>query len=515
MTKAVTRIVIVGGGSAGWLTAAILAAEHHGQAESGMSITLVESPDVKTIGVGEGTWPSMRDTLRLIGIDEHEFLRRCDASFKQGSCFVNWVSGEPADRYYHPFELPSGYLDSDLIPFWQTHCKNQSFADAFSSQSHLCELAKAPKQPATPGYAAVANYGYHLDAGKFAGLLQQHATQRLGVRHVLDHVTAVNSAADGDIESLSTKQHGELEGDLFIDCSGLASILLGQHYQIPFVSQKQYLFNDRAIALQVPYSSPNDDIASATIATAQSAGWTWDIGLPTRRGVGYVYSSAHSSEEQAQRTLRRYIEPSIGKQQAEQATIRTINIDPGHRQQFWHRNCVAIGMAAGFIEPLEASALALVELSAAMIRDQMPPTRSAMDMVAKRFNDRFLYRWGRIIDFLKLHYVLSQRQDSQYWLDCRCQTTVPERLAELLEYWRHQPPSRHDFNQLEEIFPSASYQYVLYGMGFKTQIKPTTQQRTDVNRVGHYYNENAKLVQRYMNGLPSNRELLNLIRQHG
>ena len=148
---------------------------------------------------------------------------------------------------------------------------------------------------------------------------------------------------------------------------------------------------------------------------------------------------------------------------------RKLSFNPGYRETFWHRNCVAIGLSAGFIEPLEASALALVELSAAMLSDQMPATREAMDIVARRFNDSFTYRWERVIDFLKLHYVLTQRTDSAFWRDnCRAES-IPDRLREQLTLWRHQPPSRYDFYRVEEVFPSASYQYVLYGMGFRPE----------------------------------------------
>ena len=254
MSGPLQKIVIVGGGTAGWLTAAVLAAGHDSCLGSGVQVTLIESPDVATIGVGEGTWPSMRDTLAKIGVSEREFISECSASFKQGSKFVGWRSGEETDFYYHPFSLPQGYLHVNPVPFWQSEHAEQPFAAAFSTQHALCEAGKAPKQAATPEYAAVANYGYHLDAGKFAGLLRRHCTEKLGVNHVLDHVIAINSAEGGDIESLTTKSTGLLAADLFIDCSGVAALLLGGHFGVPFVSKKDVLFNDRAIAIQAPYA---------------------------------------------------------------------------------------------------------------------------------------------------------------------------------------------------------------------------------------------------------------------
>jgi hypothetical protein len=175
---------------------------------------------------------------------------------------------------------------------------------------------------------------------------------------------------------------------------------------------------------------------------------------------------------------------------------------------------VAVGMSAGFIEPLEASALALVEFSAAMISDGMPATREAMDIAARRFNDAFGYRWGRIIDFLKLHYVLSKRTHDDYWIDMRRAETIPERLRELLALWRHQPPSRYDFHRVEEIFPSASYQYVLYGMGFRPETGHTTRTSGDPDRAERFFSETAELTRRMLSGLPTNRELIGQIAGH-
>ena len=261
MSKPLKNILVVGGGTAGWLTAAVLAAGHNARFESGVQVTLIESPDVSTIGVGEGTWPSMRDTLSRIGVSERDFIRECSASFKQGSKFVGWRTGDDGEFYYHPFSLPQGYLHANLVPYWQAEHPDTSFAAAFSSQEALCQLGKAPKQAETPEFAAVANYAYHLDAGKFATFLQQHCTQKLGVRHVLDHVAGVNSAENGDIASLSTRENGDIAADLFIDCTGVASLLLGKHYEVPFVSQKKILFNDRAIAMQVPYAADDDPIS--------------------------------------------------------------------------------------------------------------------------------------------------------------------------------------------------------------------------------------------------------------
>ena len=511
MTDPVRKVVVVGGGAAGWLTAGVIAAEH----SPGIEVTLIESPDVKTIGVGEGTWPTMRDTLRGMGLSETDLIRECDASFKQGSKFVAWVTGSDDDYYYHPFALPQGYTEVSLVRSWQQSHADVPFADLVSYQPHLCEQGRAPKQPVTPEFAAVANYAYHLDAGKFGELLRTHCTDKLGVGHVLDHVKGVNSADNGDIASLQTADHGDLAGDLFIDCTGFAALLLGQHYDVPFISRSDVLFNDTALAVQVPYSDAEFPVVSHTVSTAQRAGWIWDIGLPTRRGIGHVYSSAHTSDDEAEQALRHYVANLAGADAASATPLRKISINPGHRNKFWHRNCVAVGISAGFIEPLEASALALIELSAAMIRDELPANRAIMDVVAGRFNDRFRYRWDRVIEFLKLHYVLSRREDSPYWLDNRSSDSIPERLQELLSLWRFQSPSRRDFYQADEIFPSASYQYVLYGMGFQPQARESSRRSEDAAQADGFFRESANLTRKMLAALPSNRELINQVRSHG
>ncbi len=514
MSKPIKHIVVVGGGSAGWITAGLIAAEHDVISDSGVRVTLVESPDVSLIGVGEGTWPTMRATLAKLGISESDFIRDCNASFKQGTRFDCWHNGSSDDRYYHPFILPNGYLKTNLAESWLAIRDRVSFADAVSVQSHLCAHGLAPKQAATPEYAAVANYGYHLDAGKFAVLLQKHCTHVLGVRHILDHVTQVENDEQGYIVSLACKDSGPLEGDLFIDCTGFASLLLGKHYKVPFVSRKQNLFIDTALAVQVPYESEDSRIESQTISTAQSSGWIWDIGLSSRRGVGYVFSSAHASDAMAEKELRAYIEPALGPE-SESISLRKIAINPGHRQKFWHKNCVAVGMSAGFLEPLEASALVLVELSAQMISEQLPATREIMPLVAKRFNEKFLYRWDRVIDFLKLHYVLTERKDSEFWIDNCDVHSVPESLRELLQLWRYRVPWHADLAQADEVFSSASYQYVLYGMGFHTKRSAAMRRARDQSEADRLFEENRKKTKQLLSSLPTNRELINQIKQFG
>lgn len=506
MTRPVTKIIIVGGGSAGWLTAGIIASQHCSNDPNGLSVTLIESSDIPTIGVGEGTWPTMRETLASIGISELEFINCCDATFKQGSQFVNWSNQQQS--YYHPFVVPKGFGQTNLALNWQAHSTHSSFAHTVSFQPHLCDANKAPKQIQTPDYAAVANYGYHLNAGKFAELLKQHCINKLGVKHIDDKVCAVKGERSEPIQAVATEQHGDLSADLYIDCSGQHALLINKHYQIPLHGLDHILFNDRAVAVQVPYSNEQQEIASHTIATAHDFGWTWDIGLQTRRGVGNVYSSKFNTEQEAEKQLAQYLSNSLNDYEISDLTFRHIQFTPGYRKQFWHHNCVAVGMAAGFIEPLEASALALIELSAKMIAKELPANNQTMPIVAKRFNDRFEYRWQRIVDFLKLHYVLSERS-SEYWQAHKNTNSVPASLTELLTLWQYQEPTYNDLVQIEEVFPAASYQYVLYGMGFKTEKRSTKRQTDNSDLCASLFNENRQMSQKFISGLPSNRQLIN------
>ena len=463
MDRPVTRITIVGGGTAGWLSACLVAARADPSAAARIEVTLIESPDIPTIGVGEGTWPTMRRTLERIGLDEAEFLLACDASFKQGSRFDGWRTGEADDSYYHPFVAPVDGDPREVVSAW-TASADRRFADAVSPQPRACGLDLAPRQRTMPGYAGALNYAYHLNAGKLAALLAAHATGRLGVRHVRDHVVGVDRAEEGDIAAVRTRTSGAIGGDLFIDCTGHAALLIGGAYAVPFIDRGDVLFNDRALAVQAPVA-PDSPIASQTNATAHAAGWIWDIGLPTRRGVGCVYASAFASDDEAAATLDAYLRRTAPGLELDSLSPRRLAFRSGHRERFWERNCLAVGLSAGFLEPLEASAIVLIELSLDALLDNFPATRAVMDIQARRFNDLFRYRWDRIVEFLKLHYVLSAREEP-YWGAHREAASIPPRLADLLEVWRHQPPSRADFPAIDEVFPAASYQYVLYGMGF-------------------------------------------------
>lgn len=457
MSTPVQHIVIVGGGTAGWLSACLLGARLPGK-----RITLVEAPDIPTIGVGEGTWPTMRETLATIGIPEAEFLEQCDAAFKQGSRFDGWRDGSAEDSYLHPFSAPPAAEMRDLAAAWQMAGRPGPFAAAITPQHAVCASSLAPRQRAMPDYAGALNYGYHLDAGKFAALLMRHATQRLGVTRIAAQVTGARRAANGDIAALVLQDGTSLAGDLFLDCSGQAAILIAGECGAEWVDRSDVSFNDRALAVQVPVE-PGSPIAAQTIGTAHEAGWLWDIGLPTRRGIGCVYASRFLSDDRAAEILKAYVAAKVPGADPASLTPRKLAFKTGHRDRFWIGNCIAVGLSAGFIEPLEASAIVLIELSLKALAENFPQTRTVMDIHAARFNELFRYRWDRVVEFLKLHYVPSERTEP-YWQAQRAPETIPPRLAECLTLWREQPPSVWDFPRVDEMFPAASQQYVLYGM---------------------------------------------------
>ncbi|MEQ7874463.1 tryptophan halogenase family protein [Sphingomonas sp. ASV193] len=460
MSSPVERVVIVGGGTAGWLSAATLAAWSRQPGNPRLAITLIEAPDIPTIGVGEGSWPTMRATLAAIGISETEFLAACDASFKQGSRFDGWATGAAGDSYLHPFTPPALADARQLVAGWRAVGADRPFAEVVTAQAALSAKALAPRQGEIADYAGAVNYGYHLDAGKFAALLRDHAVGRLGVNHLADRIVAVDGPRGERIDAVRTASGACIAGDLFLDCSGLRGLLIGDHLDGGWVDRSDVLLNDRALAAQVP--APDGPIASQTVGTAHEAGWLWDIALPSRRGIGCVYSSRFIDDEAARAILDRY----VGKQVpgARDYPVRRIEFPTGHRARFWVGNCLAVGLSAGFIEPLEASAIVLVEVSLRALTESFPRTAKQMPFLASRFDALFAMRWARIVEFLKLHYALSTREEP-YWRAQRAPASIPDRLAGLLALWSDQPPSASDLPLADEMFPAASYQYVYYGLG--------------------------------------------------
>ena len=505
VTRALNQVVILGGGTAGWLTAATLAAEHG----ASLDITLVESPDIPIIGVGEGTWPSMRTTLQKIGISEKALLKECDATFKQGTEFIGWRSERDAHSYYHPFSLPAEYASLNLAEHWLASNVTSDFCSSVTAQAGVINACRAPKALVVPEFAFQFNYGYHFDAAKLSQLLREHAVKALGVTHLLANLIGVERSASGAITALTLDSSAALKGDLFVDCSGQRGLLIGEAMGVPMKSMSHVLPNDRAVATQVPYSDADAQIASVTRSTAQASGWVWDIGLQSRRGVGYVHSSAHISEDEAVSSVLDYVKHSDDGVDVGQLDVRVIPFNPARREKAWVKNCVAIGLAAGFIEPLEASSIALIEQAANRLCQILPLDADNYEAEASAFNDQMGRQWSQVEEFLQLHYVLSQRSDSAYWRDIRSEECVLPELREKLKKWRRHPIWHTDAPRFDELFPSASYQYVLYGMAGRYVSPQTHRQsfqsvRDRADSAMHNVRERSNAVR----SLPGNRELL-------
>ncbi len=468
----IKNILIVGGGTAGWLTAAFLARTLGTASGEGVRITLVESSEIGIIGVGEGTFPSIKGTLAAIGIDEARFLRESTATFKQGVKFVDWVRprGAPGhDHYFHPFSAPSQRPGGpELLPYWLLGAagNGSAFAEAATMQKRIADASRGPKRMGDADFLGPMNYAYHFDAGRFAVLLSEHA-KSLGVGHIIATVERIELDANGAIGTVVTREAGTLTADLYVDCTGFRGALIGGALGSPFRNLNDVLFVDRAVAVQVPYERADTPIPSYTISTAHEAGWTWDIGLHQRRGVGYVYSSRHTDDARAEQLLRTYIGPA-----SDGLSPRLLKLNVGYREVQWVKNCVSVGLSAGFLEPLESSGIGLIETAAYLI-GYLFPANGDIAPAAKVFNEFMKARYERIVDFIKMHYCLTQRTDSTFWIDNADPLTMPESLKEKLAMWRCRPPHRLDFITDLEMYPPSSWQYVLYGMEFATDLHPS------------------------------------------
>lgn len=490
---------MVGGGTAGWLTAAYLArsgADH-------LQITVLESPEIGIIGVGEGTFPTIRRTLQYLGIDESNFIRETSATFKQGIRFNDWTD-TPADgrhsHYFHPFEAPFYTEEASLVSYWllQDEATRPPFAEAVTIQNRVAEARRAPKRPHEGEFSGPLNYAYHFDATRLAQVLAERA-RVLGVEHKTGMLTDVVLDEKGAIDHVVTREHGDLTADLYVDCTGFRAELIGKAMDVPFKSVRDQLFTNRALAVKIPYDRVDGPLESYTIAAAHEAGWTWDIGLKGARGIGCVYSSDHLSDDRAEEILRSY----AGKSDI---SPRLIPFEAGYRERQWVKNCVAVGLSAGFLEPLESTGVVMIEAAIGMIAELLPHN-GPVDAPARRFNQLLTARYDNIIDFLKLHYCLSRRSEP-FWRDNADPASISDRLQDLLDQWRYRPPSRFDFILDLESFAFFNYQYILYGMGFKTDLAPVREDFPNVRGADRIFAKIRNFGESATRDLPSHRALI-------
>ena len=478
------KLVIVGGGSAGWMAAAYINAALNRNGRKLVEICLVESPDVPRIGVGEATIPSINHILAVIGIDELDFLKRVEGSFKQAIRYDNWLDNR-GETYYHPFNR---YHESPIDRTGQRWLKSDRsvpFAETVSAQPKLCEQNLAPRMLGQWNFGPPLTYAYHMNALHFADYLCEISTAR-GVKHVLDNVVDVEQREDGSIAAVGTQGGQRLEGDLFIDCTGFAAHLMEKKLGVEWVDCSQWLLCDRAVTLAVPHDVHYPGhIRPYTTASALSNGWVWQIPLQNRRSLGYVHSSAFISREDAEREIRAFEGPH-----ADGLDTRFIDFKVGHRAKAWVKNCIAIGLAGNFIEPLESTGLYLADLASVMLTEHFP-YGDDMDALAYRFNRIMANRFYEILDFINMHYCLTRRPDTEFWREVQKPARINDRLHAKLDFWRIKPPSPSDFEDqylpgqpqnplpdagmpgdhrppvdTADLFGIDSYEAILYGMDF-------------------------------------------------
>lgn len=458
----IKRVAIVGGGTAGWLAANHLGVELSRDPE--IEITLIESKDIPIIGVGEGTVPQIKATLKRFGIAEIDLLSSCDATFKQGIKFAGWMDAEKhgADHfYYHPFSspYPAGF---DVTNYW---LNNKSVFE-FSKLSEIysvAEMNRSPKQKSSPPYMGLVDYAYHFNALKFADLLAKNAREKFAVKHIFETISQVALNADGSIKGFVYASGRAEEFDFFIDCTGFSSLLIGETLGVSFLNKSAQILTDTALAIQEPIAE-SDEILPYTLATAHKAGWIWDIPLTQRRGVGFVYSSRHMTESDAVGTFSTYLGRDL-----QNTNLRKIPMTIGYRESFWKKNCVALGLAQGFVEPLEATSILVTDFAALLLARNFPKVIDDIPVVSDYCNKAVRYTWERVIDFVQLHYFISDRRDSQFWIDNTENTVMSDVLRERLALWKIGVPKKTDFFSSFDIFGVENHLFVLYGMDYPTR----------------------------------------------
>jgi tryptophan 7-halogenase len=429
--RAIREILIVGGGSAGWMTAAALS---H-QMPRGVTITLVESEDIGTVGVGEATIPPIRLFNQTLGIDEREFMKRTQASYKLGIEFVNW--GSTGNRYFHPFG-PHG-KPMDILSVHQHWLIARANGDLtpFDQHSMAWALATASKFSLPGGdprnVMSTFDYAFHFDAGLYAKYLREVSEAR-GVRRVEGKIASVEQHPEtGYVTGVQLEDGRVLNAELFIDCSGFRGLLIEGALKTGYHDWTHWLPCDRAIA--VPCAKVEGGFTPYTRSTAHAAGWQWRIPLQHRTGNGHVFCSAHMEEQEALDILL------SGLDGAPMAEPNRIRFQTGMRRQFWTKNVIAIGLSSGFLEPLESTSLHLIQAGISKLL-ALFPTRDFDDHVRDEFNHLSATEFERIRDFIILHYKLSTRDDSAFWQYCRdmdVPDTVAQKITHFKTYGRHIP----------------------------------------------------------------------------
>ena len=457
------RIVILGGGTAGWITANAMV---DSWADKGFDITLIESPEIGTVGVGEGSTPRLKLFFDALGVQESEWMPKCNATYKTGISFANWSTRPGFERYFHPFATQ---IDRHTLTafYFNTYARRQgvdlhAHPDRFFLSAKLAEKRQGPKP--NENFPFVVEYGYHFDAHLVGEYLKERA-KGLNVKHVQARVLDVNQTSDGDIASLLTDAGDTIEGDFFVDCSGFRGTLLQQTLQVPFRSFAENLFNDAAVVLPTDQVA---DIGSETISTAMKYGWAWEIPLTHRIGNGYVYCSSFCSADEAETELR----TALGLLGSD-TEARHLKMKVGRVEQHWHKNCLAVGLSQGFIEPLEATALNLVCNTVYDFIETVEAEGFA-GRGRESFNERTNQGFEKVRDYIVAHYIMNTRDDTDYWRQNGENKMVSDPLRQILQIWKTGKNLNEEMERLQipSSYSAMSWYCLLAGYGFYPDIRP-------------------------------------------
>jgi len=427
-----------------------------------VKITLIEAPNIPVIGVGEATVPSIRRTLKAIGISESRFMTGADATFKSLIRFEDWNKGEHFD---HPFDRRERPNTDPAVLSWLAKNKvgGEHFSNQFSILSNTSTKGLAPKAMGWPEYQSTFPYAYHLDAVKLGKVLTEFGAEN-GIAHKLAKIVNVEMSETGDIEALVDEEGTSYTADLYVDCTGF-SAHLAKHIMPETQDYSEQLLCDGAVTMSVPYEIHRpDSILPYTSAKALGAGWLWDINLRSRRSLGYVHSSAHLSSEDAEADLRKIEGPHT-----DDIEVKHIRFKTYKRSKSWHRNCLAIGLADGFVEPLESTGLYMMQFAAQSVADILRFNRRFEPATTSQFNKLMQTLFDEILGYVALHYLTSKRRDTPFWEEATAANRAPAALQNLLQEWKKRPPHDIDLLSTHRLFSLESYEYLLFGMGYMSE----------------------------------------------